>query len=92
MLFNLLMLLKKPWEKHMLLKKYVFPTCEGTHINLICGLYKILYKLIYRKFQSLIVAEPEMTLVGGDIKIIKLYFYFHRLYFNTIYINMINII
>jgi hypothetical protein len=41
--------IKKAREKHMLLKQHVFLTCEETHVNLICGLYKISYKPIYRR-------------------------------------------
>jgi hypothetical protein len=44
--------IKKVYEKRMLLKQHVFLTCQGTHINLIYGLYKISYKPIYKKFMS----------------------------------------
>jgi hypothetical protein len=30
----------------------VFLTCQGTHVNLICGLYEISYKPVCRKFLS----------------------------------------
>jgi len=42
--------IKKACEKHMLLKQYVILTCQETHVNLICGLYEISYKLICKKF------------------------------------------
>jgi hypothetical protein len=47
------------WEVHVfilkLLKKvhvlkHVIFKCLGTHVNLICGLYEIFYKLVCRKF------------------------------------------
>jgi len=40
--------IKNACEKHLLLK-HVFLACRETHINLICGLYKISYKPVYIK-------------------------------------------
>jgi hypothetical protein len=38
----------------MLLKQYLFLTCQETLVNLICGLYEIFYKPVCRKFLSFI--------------------------------------
>jgi hypothetical protein len=37
-----------------LIKKHMILTCQGTHVNLIRGLYEISDKPIYKKFLSLI--------------------------------------
>jgi hypothetical protein len=44
--------IKKICEKYILLKQCVLLTCQKIHINLICELYKIYYKLICKKFMS----------------------------------------
>jgi hypothetical protein len=44
--------IKKASEKYMLLKQNVILTCQGTHVNLICKLYEISYKPIWKKFLS----------------------------------------
>jgi hypothetical protein len=36
----------------MLLKQHILLTYQRTHVNFICGLYKIFYKSVYKKFLS----------------------------------------
>jgi hypothetical protein len=50
--FSHVFFIKKTCEKHMLLKKHVILTCQGTHVNHIRGLYKIFYRPLCRKFLS----------------------------------------
>jgi hypothetical protein len=35
-----------------MLLKHVFLACQWTHVNLICRLYEISYKLVCKKFMS----------------------------------------
>jgi hypothetical protein len=56
--FFLINAIKKVYDKHMLLKQQYFShTKERIHVTLICELYEILYKPIYKKNLSFFFKE-----------------------------------
>jgi hypothetical protein len=54
----------------MLLKQHVLLTCQGIHVNLIYGLYKIYYKLVCRKFLSTTKKNQPKIMFNYNIDIL----------------------
>jgi hypothetical protein len=52
----------------MLSKKLVFFTCQGAYVNLICGLYEISYKPIYKKFMSSLFCVKNAITIVPDVR------------------------
>jgi len=57
----------------MLLKQYVFLTCQWTHVNLIYGLYEIFYKPVCKKFLSENKRVNDVEFIYGIIALLVLW-------------------